>query len=260
MDISTIIGFVGSWFLLIGSIIISGIPLSAFWNVPSLLLVVAGSYATLFIYGKLKPMMGMWGVMGRIFKIPNFNQTGVITKLMAMSEKARREGLLSLEDQLEDVDDEFLKKGMRMVVDGTDAGVIEELLSNEISTMQQRHTSNVSIINMWATLGPGLGMLGTVQGLIGMLRNLEDTSALGPNMAVALITTFYGSILANLLLIPIAGKLTDQDSEEASVKEMEIEGILSIQAGDNPRVLAQKLLSYLDPATRKTVEKEILKD
>ncbi|MDR0909481.1 MAG: MotA/TolQ/ExbB proton channel family protein [Spirochaetaceae bacterium] len=260
MDISTIIGFVGSWGLLLGSIVIAGIPMMAFVDYPSLMLVILGSYATLFIYGKMDQMLKMWPVMGRIFKIQQLNQKSIITKLMAMSEKARREGLLALEDQLDDLDDDFLKKGMRMVVDGTDAAVIEELLSTEISTMQQRHTDNISVVNMWATLGPGLGMLGTVQGLIGMLRNLEDKSSLGPNMAVALITTFYGSILANLLLIPIAGKLTTQDNDEAAVKEMEIEGILSIQAGDNPRILAQKLLSYLDPKTRVGVEKEISKD
>jgi chemotaxis protein MotA len=113
---------------------------------------------------------------------------------------------------------------------------------------------------MWGTLAPGLGMLGTVIGLIGMLKNLEDKSALGPNMAVALITTLYGSIMANLLLIPVAGKLKNQDGDETKIKEMQIEGVLSIQAGDNPRILAMKLLSYLEPADRKAVEAEVLKD
>jgi chemotaxis protein MotA len=113
---------------------------------------------------------------------------------------------------------------------------------------------------MWATLGPGLGMLGTVVGLIAMLKNLEDKSALGPNMAVALITTLYGAIIANVIMIPLSGKLKTQDAMEAKVKEMQIEGILSIQAGDNPRILAMKLLSYLNPVDRKAVEAEVLKD
>jgi len=113
---------------------------------------------------------------------------------------------------------------------------------------------------MWATLAPGLGMLGTVIGLIGMLKNLEDKSALGPNMAVALITTLYGSMIANILLIPWSGKLKTNDETETRIKEMQIEGVLSIQAGDNPRILATKLLSYLNPVARKAVEAEVLKD
>jgi chemotaxis protein MotA len=179
---------------------------------------------------------------------------------MTMSEKARREGLLALEEELEDLDDEFMKKGMRLVVDGTDAEVIRNLMENEISQVQERHAQKISMVNGWAGLAPGLGMLGTVIGLIGMLKNLEDKSALGPNMAVALITTLYGSIMANLLLIPLGGKLKTYDAAEARVKEMQIEGVLSIQAGDNPRILANKLLTYLNPIERKAVEAEVLKD
>jgi chemotaxis protein MotA len=260
MDISSIIGLVGGFGMVMLSVAISGMPFSAIWNTPSFAEVVVGSYGTLFLYCTIPETLSVLTIMGSAFRKVDFHQTDLITKLMAMSEKARREGLLSLEDQLEDVDDEFLKKGMRMVVDGTDATVIEDLLSNEISQMNGRHNRRIAAINMWATLGPGLGMLGTVQGLIGMLRNLEDKAALGPNMAVALVTTFYGSILANLVLIPIGGKLQNRDGDETQVKEMEIEGILSIQAGDNPHILAQKMLSYLDPKTRKTVESQILKD
>jgi chemotaxis protein MotA len=126
--------------------------------------------------------------------------------------------------------------------------------------MQDRHMAKVSILNGWATLAPGLGMLGTVIGLIGMLKNLDDKSSLGPNMAVALVTTFYGSILANLMSIPWANKLKTCDGDEAKRREMQIEGVLSIQAGDNPRILAMKLLSYLDPVSKKAVEAEVLKD
>jgi chemotaxis protein MotA len=133
-------------------------------------------------------------------------------------------------------------------------------METELSQMQGRHASKIGAINMWAGLAPGLGMLGTVIGLIGMLKNLEDKSALGPNMAVALITTLYGSMMANLVLIPVAGKLKAKDEAESLVKEMQIEGVLSIQAGDNPRILAMKLLSYLDPDARKAVEAEVLKD
>jgi chemotaxis protein MotA len=241
-------------------IVTGGNSVLTFVDIPSVLIVVLGSYFALYTYGTIASSMGIFGTINLTFKVPSFNEKGIITKLMAMSEKARREGLLALEEELEDLDDEFMKKGMRLVVDGTDAEIIRNLMENELSQMQGRHADKISTINMWATLAPGLGMLGTVIGLIGMLKNLEDKSALGPNMAVALITTLYGSIMANLLLIPWSGKLRTYDGDESRVKEMEIEGVLSIQAGDNPRILATKLLSYLNPLDRKAVESEITKD
>ena len=179
---------------------------------------------------------------------------------MAFSEKARREGLLALEDELEDLDDEFMKKGLRLMVDGTDATVIRDLMELELSQMQNRHAEKILMLNTWASLGPAVGMMGTVIGLIGMLANLEDKASIGPNMALALITTMYGSIVANYLMVPIATKLKGHDQKETMVKEMVIEGVLSIQAGDNPRILALKLLSYLTPSERKSVEADVLKD
>ena len=260
MNLSTVIGVVGCLGLVIMGIVVGGSSLLTYVDIPSVLIVVLGSYFALYTYGSISDAIGIFGTINLTFKVPNFNEQGIITKLMAMSEKARREGLLALEEELEDLDDEFMKKGMRLVVDGTDAEIIRSLMENELNQMQERHASKIGAINMWGTLAPGLGMLGTVIGLIGMLKNLEDKSALGPNMAVALITTLYGSMMANLLLIPWSGKLKGYDGVESRVKEMQIEGVLSIQAGDNPRILATKLLSYLNPITRKAVEAEVLKD
>jgi chemotaxis protein MotA len=260
MNISTLIGLVGCFGMVGLGIITGGSGLLTFYDLPSVLIVVLGSYFGLFTFSSLSNALGIFGTINLTFKVPNLNARGIILKLMAMSEKARREGLLALEEELEDLDDEFIQKGLRLVVDGTDAQVIRDLMENELSQMQERHAGKISVINMWGTLAPGLGMLGTVIGLIGMLKNLEDKSALGPNMAVALITTLYGSIMANLLMIPWSGKLKSNDAAEAKVKEMAIEGVLSIQSGDNPRILAMKLLSYLTPADRKAVEAEVLKD
>jgi len=260
MNLAPIIGIVGALGMVIYGILGSGNSILTFVDVPSVVIVLVGSYFTLFTLTSISDALGIFSIMGLIFKTPNFNEQGIITKLMAMSEKARREGLLALEEELEDLDDEFMKKGMRLVVDGTDAGIIRGLMENELSQMQDRHADKISMVIGWAGLAPGLGMLGTVIGLIGMLKNLEDKSSLGPNMAVALITTLYGSMIANLLLTPIFGKLKSLDATEGKVKEMEIEGVLSIQAGDNPRILATKLLSYLDPVARKAVEAEVLKD
>ncbi|MDR1058173.1 MAG: MotA/TolQ/ExbB proton channel family protein [Treponema sp.] len=260
MDIATIIGVTGCMAMVVMGILTSGGTIMTYVDIPSVLIVVAGSYFGLFTFSTMANTLGVFGTLGLTFKVPNFNEQGIITKLMAFSDKARREGLLALEEELEDLDDEFLKKGLRLVVDGTDQEIIRTLLETELNQIQERHAGKISVVNMWGTLAPGLGMLGTVIGLIAMLKNLEDKSALGPNMAVALITTLYGSMMANLLMIPWSGKLKTQDGLEAKVKEMMIEGILSIQAGDNPRILATKLLSYLNPTDRKSVEAEVMKE
>jgi chemotaxis protein MotA len=260
MNIATLIGLVGCFAMIFMAIFTSGGTPLTYADLPSFFMTVVGSYLALFTFSSIPIAVGMWKTFGLSFKVAKSDVGGVIKKLLAFSDKARREGLLALEEELEDLDDEFLKKGMRLVVDGTDGAIIRDLLELELNQVQGRHMDKIGVINMWGTLAPGLGMLGTVIGLIAMLKNLEDKSALGPNMAVALITTLYGAIIANLICIPVAGKLKTRDSEETQIKEMEIEGILSIQSGENSRVLAVKLLSYLDPITRKGVEAEVLRE
>ncbi|MCL2066144.1 MAG: motility protein A [Treponema sp.] len=260
MDISTIIGIAGTFGLIVFSSIIGGGSLASLIDLPSFLMVAGGSYFALLTAFPLNEGLSTFSVIGRTFSVPTFNEQSIIQKMMAFSEKARREGLLALEDELEDLEDEFMKKGLRLVVDGTDATIIRDLMELELSQIQSRHASKISLINMWATLGPGLGMLGTVIGLIGMLSNLEDKASIGPNMALALVTTLYGSMIANLAMIPWANKLKGHDAGETLVKEMIIEGVLSIQAGDNTRILALKLLAYLNPVTRRVLEAELIKD
>jgi chemotaxis protein MotA len=229
-------------------------------NLPSLLIVVMGSYFALAVSLKLSDVIGIFGIMKRTFSIPSFNEQSIIQKMMAFSEKARREGLLALEDELEDLDDEFMKKGLRLVVDGTDAAVIRDLMELEVSQMQTRHTERQAWLLTWGALAPAFGMMGTVVGLVNMLQNLEDKASIGPNMSLAIITTLYGSLVANVFNLPFATKLKGQSGQEATVKEMIIEGVLSIQAGENTRILAMKLLAYLAPNVRKTLENELLKD
>jgi chemotaxis protein MotA len=260
MDISSIIGLAGAFGMVIMSILAGGGNVMSVVDLPSFLMVVLGSWFALLLATSLSEGIGIFSLIGRTFRIPVFNEQGIITKMMAFSEKARREGLLALEDELEDLDDEFMKKGLRLVVDGTDAEVIRNLMELELSQMQGRHADKIGIINMWAALAPGLGMMGTVLGLIAMLQNLDDKASIGPNMALALVTTLYGSMIANLLMIPFSAKLRSHDAKESIVKEMVVEGVLSIQAGDNTRILAMKLLAYLNPADRRAMEAEILKD
>ena len=260
MDIATIIGIVGGAAMIVMSVLTSGGTLGGIIDIPSVFMTVGGSYMALFILAPLKKCIGLFGVMGKAFKIPDFGEKTIVQNMVALSEKARREGILALEEGLEDLDDPFMKSGLRLVVDGTDGVVIRTIMENELSQMEARHMGWINIINQWGGFAPGFGMMGTVLGLIGMLRNLEDKSSLGPNMAVALITTLYGSMMANWLISPFGQNLLAQNADEVKVKEMIIEGVLSIQAGDNPRILAMKLLTYLDPVSRKAIEADVLKD
>ena len=260
MDLGTIVGMVGGAACIVMSVLTSGGTLGGIWDLPSVFMTIGGSYAALFILAPLKQCLGLFGVIGRCFKVPDFGEKTIVQNMVALSEKARREGILALEEGLEDLDDPFMKSGLRLVVDGTDGAVIRTIMENELSQMEDRHMGWVNIINQWAGFAPGFGMMGTVLGLIGMLNNLEDKSSLGPNMAVALITTLYGSMVANWLMAPFGQNLMAQNASEAKVKEMIIEGVLSIQAGDNPRILAMKLLTYLDPVSKKAIEADVLKD
>jgi chemotaxis protein MotA len=260
MDLATFIGIIGAIVLLLLSALLGGNSLLLYMDLPSFVLVIVSSYVLTVGCVSLSDGIGIWNIMGRSFKVQVFNEQSIIQKMMAFSEKARREGLLALEDELEDLDDEFMKKGLRLVVDGTDAAIIRDLMELELSQMQARHADKIGMLNTWAILGPSVGMMGTVIGLIGMLANLEDKASIGPNMALALITTLYGSLVANYTMLPISSKLKVHDARESMVKEMIIEGVLSIQAGDNTRILVMKLLAYLNPVARKALEAEVLKD
>ena len=260
MDIATIIGFVGGAAMIVMSVLTSGGTLGGIIDIPSVFMTIGGSWMAIFIMAPLSDCLGMFKIIGRCFKIPDFGEKSLVQNVVNLSEKARREGLLILEDGLEDLDDQFLKTGLRLVIDGTDGAVVRAIMENEMSQTEARHMKWVNVMNQWAGFAPGFGMMGTVLGLIGMLNNLEDKSSLGPNMAVALITTLYGSMMANWILTPLGQNLIGQNSSEMRVKEMVIEGVLAIQAGENSRVIAQKLLTYLDPVTRKAVAAEVLKD
>ena len=260
MDIATIIGIVGGAAMIVMSVMTSGGSLGGILDIPSAAMTIGGSYFAIWIAAPMKKCLGLFKVMGKAFKVPDFGEKNIVVNMQALSEKARREGILALEDGLDDLEDPFMKMGLRLVVDGTDGNIIRAVMENEMNQCEARHMSWINVVNQWAGFAPGFGMMGTVVGLIGMLNNLEDKSSLGPNMAVALITTLYGSMMANWLITPFAQKLLDQNAQEMRSKEMVIEGVLAIQAGENPRIMAQKLLTYLDPVTRKAIEADVLKD
>ena len=256
MDIASFIGiFGGIAVVMFGAFM--GSSLGGLIDVPSMFITIGGSYMCLFLTYPLSYVIGIFKVVSRVFKVADYKEKEMVQKLVALSEKSRRTGLLALEEEIQDFEDDFLRTGLRNVIDGIDGAAIRVSMENELTQMEERHNKWISLVNAWATLAPGFGMLGTVIGLIGMLLNIEDKSSLGPNMAVALVTTFYGSMMANWMLIPIATKLAYQNSLEVRSKEMIIEGILGIQAGDHPRILGQRLLTYLDPKDQKAIESQL---
>ncbi|ORC34269.1 motility protein A [Marispirochaeta aestuarii] len=256
MDLGTIIGLILGFVMILMSIFTSGGSLTSYVDIPSIFMVIGGSFAALMVSSPLQRVLGMMRYLNHALNVPNWGEEAIISTLVNFSEKARREGLLALEDDLEEVEQEFMKKGIQLVVDGTDPEIIKNLLYNELNQIQERHQDGIMLFDFWGKVAPAFGMIGTLAGLIAMLANLNDADSIGSGMALALITTMYGAIFANLVLIPIKAKLEDRDKGETLVKEIMIEGILSIQSGDNPRILEVKLLSFLPPLKREAIMAE----
>ena len=184
------------------------------------------------------------------FKDKTYDPSQTIRTIIDMSNVGRKEGLLALEEAANGIEDEFLKKGIMLVVDGTDPELVRGILETDLISMEDRHKKTISFWETWGEQGPAWGMIGTLVGLVNMLKNLEDSSTIGPNMAVALLTTLYGSLIANWLCAPFANKLKTNNEQEVLMKTLTIEGLLSIQAGENPRVIEEKLKSFLAPDLR----------
>ena len=187
-----------------------------------------------------------------IFKVSAMNTSEMIKSIIDLSNVARKEGLLSLEEAAADLNEPFLKKGILLIVDGTDPDLVRAIMETELVSVESRHKTIIGFWENLASMGPAWGMIGTLVGLVNMLNNMSDPSKIGGDMAVALITTLYGSVLANWLCTPVAGKLKTQNAEEMQMKEIMVEGLLSIQAGENPRVIEEKLKSFLSPKDRPT--------
>ena len=215
---------------------------------------VGGTIAATVVAYPAKKLKALKGVFKNAFQKKDTDLNQQIELITRVANIARREGLLALEDALADIDDPFLKKGIMLIVDGADTELIKSILSTEIYFLQERHAQGQAIISSMATYAPAFGMVGTLIGLINMLRNLNEPDSLGPGMSTALITTFYGVLLANLVFSPIARKLKTQSEYESLQKELLMEGILSIQDGENPRIIRDKLTSFISRRDIKKVE------
>jgi chemotaxis protein MotA len=227
-----------------------------FFDAPSVAIVIGGTIGATLMNCPLDKVIGAGKVAGKILSYKLIDPRTVITQMVEFSNRARREGILALEEAAASTDNPFLKKGIQLAVDGEDPAAIENILDNEIGYLKDRHKSNAEVFVTMATFAPAMGLIGTLIGLVGMLGNMSDPSSIGPAMAVAILTTFYGAVLANLVFNPIAGKVRIRSAQEVLVWELTKEGVLAISAGDNPRMVEQRLNAYLAPKLRKVSDKE----
>ncbi len=255
MDLATITGIVIGVFLILFAILQRG-QLTSFIDISSIMIVLGGTFGATLINFPLSDILSVIGVIKKGFLNKPPDPTANIKMLVEFAEVARREGILALEDRIKDIEDPFLKEGIQLAVDGTEPDLMKTILDTEIESLQNRHELGATIMKTMGTYAPAYGMIGTVIGLILMLGTMSDPSSIGPSMAVALITTFYGAVLANLIFLPLAGKLETISSQEVMVKQLVMEGVLSIQSGDNPRIVEQKLVSFIPPKKRVVFEEK----
>lgn len=252
MDLASILGLVLCLGMcLFGVIDNAGIQnFDRYLDFPSALITFGGAFFAVMTSKTLKGYANGLKSFGLIFKSPVNDVKGMIDKIIELANVARKEGLLSLEEAAGDLDDEFMKKGILLIVDGTDPDLVRAIMETELVSIEERHKSNIAFWDDLGAMGPAWGMIGTLIGLVNMLYEMDDPSSIGPSMAVALVTTLYGSMLANWICTPVSGKLKLNNANEITMKEIAIEGLLSIQAGENPRIIEEKLKSFLAPAER----------
>ncbi len=251
MDISTVGGLVLGFVLIIASIMMGG-SLGAFIDIPSVMIVVGGTVATIFIRYTFAEVFNTINVAMKAFFVKLQPPEDIIKELVTLSNIARKEGLLKLEKQ--PISDPFLKKAIMYCVDGHDADFIQEVLEKEIDLTLDRHSLGQSVFKSMGDAAPAFGMIGTLVGLVNMLGNMKDPSTIGPSMAVALLTTLYGAVIANLVSLPIADKLKLRSQQEELNKKLIVEGVLGLQKGLNPRVLEELLKTFLPPKKRGSSE------
>jgi len=252
MDISTILGIVIGFGLVISAMSVGG-GLGWFINLPSAMIVLGGTVGATLINYPMSDIIGVVKVAKNVFFHKNMKTEKVIKMLVDISKVSRRDGILALEDKARDIKDPFFAKGIMLMVDGIEPAALSRILNTELDFISERHRLGAEIFSTMGSFAPAMGMVGTLIGLIKMLVQMDDPSSIGPAMAIALITTFYGVVLANLIFLPAAGKLKTRSASEVLLKQLIINGILSVQSGDNPRLLEEKLHSFISPGKRKAM-------
>jgi chemotaxis protein MotA len=253
VDVATIIGLAAAFGLVGWSIQVGG-NLGGFVNIPAAAIVLGGTFGSLLVHFPMSRLIGLFGILRKTLVFAQPKPDEVINKMVKYAERARREGMLALEDDSETETDEFLRKGLRLAVDGTDPQLLEKIMLTDVHQIENRHFEGAKILAAGGSFAPAFGMIGTLIGLVSMLSTLSDPAQIGAGMATALVTTFYGAVLANTLFLPLAGKLETRSREEILNKEMVIDGIMAIQSGDSPRIVEEKLKSFLPPVLRRKVD------
>lgn len=251
-DLLTPIGITLGFIMIMMAIITNGGSdgAASFLDVSSIFIVIGGLIASMLINFKMEEIMLTNKVLGEAFHKKDRELPVLVHLFIRLSERARREGILALESELEEVKDPFIRKGILLAVDGIEPEVINDIMNAEITAMEDRHYKGRTLIEKAGEYAPAWGMIGTLVGLVLMLNSLQDPATLGPSMAVALLTTLYGTVLANLVFIPMASKLENKTEDEVFIKQIIIEGVIGVQSGQNPRILEEKLSAFLPKKTK----------
>jgi chemotaxis protein MotA len=247
MELATVLGIITSATLI-------GLSLndpSNYWNVPSILIVLGGTLGATLTNYPLRVVLSSAALIKKTLSGERPDYAVMSTQILEFAALARREGILAIETSLKQLPDPYLRKGMQLLVDGLEPHSLAEILEYEIANTEQRHETGTDLLGSMAAYAPAMGLIGTVIGLVQMLGNLKDPSSIGPAMAVALLTTFYGALLANLLFLPLCGKLKQRSKEEILIMEMQMAGILGIARGENPRIIKETLDSF-QPSKKRT--------
>lgn len=256
MDIATVIGLVLAFGAVLGGFVMEGGKIGSLFAPSALIIVMGGSLGATVIAFAMRNLVSVPLVLKQAFFPPHSDPVDMVRTVVSLAKRARQAGILSLEAEARDIHNKFVRGAIQMVVDGTQPELVREVLETEVAAMRERHKAGVEFFTAWGGFSPTLGVLGTVMGLVEMMENLDDPGGMGPAIAMAFIATLYGVGFANLFLLPMASKLKNHSHEEVGTYEMIIEGILALQAGDNPRVVANKMKAFLAPSAQKVLDAE----
>lgn len=247
MDLATLLGLLGAIGVVLAAILTGGSPI-IFFNIPSILIVLGGTALVVMVKFTLGQFFGAFKVAARAFVYKVDDPEELIVRIVELANIARKEGMLALENA--EIDNEFLSDGIRMLIDGNNREVVNTVMTKDLQQTIDRHKWGSKVFSATGDVAPAMGMIGTLIGLVQMLSAMDDPKAIGPAMAIALLTTLYGAMLANMVAIPIADKLNLRKAQEGRIKAMCLDGVLAIQEGQNPRIIEAMLKAYLDPTRR----------
>jgi chemotaxis protein MotA len=251
MDLATLIGLIIAVVGIVGGNVMEGGNPAALVNIPGFMIVVLGTLGAVMISQPMSVMVGLPKfLMKALMGGKGHNSAETVDLFVTMADKARREGLLALEADIDKIHDQFTRKGVQLMIDGTDPELLREIMEIEADAMKHRHEGNFAALEFMGGIAPTIGVLGAVMGLMGVMAHLDEPEHIGPGIATAFVATFYGVFTANVLWLPMAKKLQNNSKHELHALNVVIEGLMSIQSGDNPRIVREKLEGFLQPRER----------